>query len=201
MEVQSSVTGLLLPCGGDCFRRCYSRFWWYLPKRGYWPLHYKRWHELWIECVVIARVLCFTNSRLVVRAWPASWAEHGETSLMLLLFMMMVGFRHTTTLPSLENGHDNIGRVLCSPCMPPALPSILKMPVHLAPCSYTPLVYGHHKTPVLVILHSKLLDDYHGSGCLVRDWWQESKNPILISLANLRFFSGSCLGMSIVKWY
>ena len=152
---------------GDCFRRCYSRFWWYLPKRGSWPLHYKRWHELWIECVVIARVLCFTNSRLVVRAWPASWAEHGETSLMLLLFMM-VGFRHTTT------------------------------------CSSTPLVYGHHKTPVLVILHSKLLDDYHGSGCLVRDWWQESKNPIfviLISLANLRFFSGSCLGMTIVKWY
>ena len=93
---------------------------------------------------------------------------------------------------------ESVVRPLYAPCT--ALYSEDACP----PCSSTPLVYGHHKTPVLVILHSKLLDDYHGSGCLVRDWWQESINPIfviLISLANLRFFSGSCLGMTIVKWY
>ena len=72
------------------------------------------------------------------RGWPVPWSGHGETSLMLLLFVVIIRFKHTTTWPSVEVDHDCMGALYA------LLSFILKMPAR--PWGSTPLILEHCKT-------------------------------------------------------
>ena len=76
------------------------------------------------------------------RGWPVPWSGHGETSLMLLLFVVIIRFKHTTW-PSVEVDPDCMGALYA------LLSFILKMPAR--PWGSTPLILEHCKTPSTVL--------------------------------------------------